>query len=157
MSHKYCKSSQVSPNGGVTSSIKDSEKSVVMCSLLSGAPRLSGWRVSAMCPSGRTRKDSFSTPLRPPRNTDGSPELTRPARRRSKFLSTTLRNRYSRSTLRQLGNNFDLHEESAIDQTLHLHPRGGRQSFLVVVLEAQIRGFQQCVHIRRIYRFLDHF
>ena len=42
ISHKYCSSSQVSPNGGVTSSIRDSEKSVVMCSLVSGAPRAAG-------------------------------------------------------------------------------------------------------------------
>ena len=43
-------------------------------------------------PSGDTRSDSFSTPLRPPRNTPRSPELISPARRRSNFLSTTLRN-----------------------------------------------------------------
>src|ERR1700675_3273468 len=121
MSHKYCNSSQVSPNGGVTSSISDSEKSVVICSLVRGAPNACGWRVCAMTPSGETRKDSFSTPLRPPRSTARSPELMSPARRRSNFLSTTLRNT-SILDLRQLGDDLDFNEESRIHQTLHLYP-----------------------------------
>src|SRR3974390_818704 len=45
-----------------------------------------------MSPAFVVRNDSFSTPLRPPRNTALSPELISPARRRSKFLSPTLRN-----------------------------------------------------------------
>src|ERR1700733_9913462 len=116
MSHRYCSNSHDSPNGGVTNSIKASEKSVVMCSLVNGAPRASGWRVSAIAPSGDTRSDSFSTPLRPPRNIPRSPELTSPARRRSKFLSTTLRNAILDSDLLvlwQLSHDFYLHEESA--------------------------------------------
>src|ERR1700691_4001401 len=121
MSHKYCSSSQVSPNGGVTSSMSDSEKSVVMCSLVSGAPRASGCRVCTMSPPGETRSDSFSTPLRPPRNTPRSPELMSPARRRSNSLSTTLRNT-SILDLRQLGNDLYFNKEPRIHQTLHLHP-----------------------------------
>ena len=46
---------------------------------------------AAMLARGRTRSDSFSTPLRPPRSTPRSPELMSPASRRSNFLSTTLR------------------------------------------------------------------
>ena len=92
ISHKYCSNSHVSPNGGVTSSISDSEKSVVMFSFVSGAPSAAGWRDCTMSPAGETRSDSFSTPLRPPRSTPRSPELMSPARRRSNILSTTLRN-----------------------------------------------------------------
>src|ERR1700692_4087021 len=121
ISHKYCSNSQVSPNGGVTSSISDSEKSVVMFSLVRGAPRTPGCGVCTMSPAGETRNDSFSTPLRPPRRTARSPELMSPARRRSNFLSTTLRNT-SILDLRQLGNDLDFNEESRIHQTLHLYP-----------------------------------
>src|SRR6202522_2177630 len=141
ISHKYCSNSQVSPKGGVTSSIRDSEKSVVMCSLVSGAPRAGGWRVCAMSPEGETRSDSFSTPLRPPRSTPRSPELTSPASRRSNNLSTTLRNTSildCRSPIRfrvdlgQLGNDLDFNHESRVHQTLHLYPRNRRQALLVV-------------------------
>src|SRR6202011_1602528 len=121
ISHKYCSNSQVSPNGGVTSSISDSEKSVVMFSLVSGAPRAAGCRVCTMSPPGETRNDSFSTPLRPPRSTPRSPELMSPARRRSNFLSTTLRNT-SILDLWQLGDALDFDEESRITRTLHLNP-----------------------------------
>src|ERR1700686_486809 len=121
ISHKYCSNSHVSPNGGVTSSISDSEKSVVMFSLVSGAPRAAGCRVCTMSPAGETRKDSFSTPLRPPRSTPRSPEFMSPARRRSNFLSTTLRNT-SILDLRQLGDDLDFNEESRIHQTLPLYP-----------------------------------
>jgi len=38
--------------------------------------------------------------------------------------------------LRKLGDDFDLHEKAGVDQPLHLHPRSGRQSLLVVILEA---------------------
>src|SRR5277367_480775 len=120
MSHRYCKSSQDSPNGGVTSSIKDSEKSVVIFSFVSGAPSACGWRVCVISPLGRTRRDSFSTPLRPPRKTARSPELMSPARRRSKFLSTTLRNAILDSqALRQLGDDFNLYQKTGIHQALH--------------------------------------
>src|SRR6201999_1555611 len=133
MSHRYCRSSQVSPKGGVTNSMSASEKSVVMCSLVNGAPSASGWRVCAIMPSGETRSDSFSTPLRPPRNTARSPELTSPASRRSKLLSTTLRNAILGFSLSgQLGHDFYLHQETTIDQALHLHPGGGRQPLLAV-------------------------
>src|SRR5277367_4608593 len=121
ISHKYCSNSQVSPNGGLTSSMRDSEKSVVMFSLVSGAPRAAGWGVCTMSPAGETRSDSFSTPFRPPRNTPRSPELMSPARRRSNSLSTTLRNT-SILDLRQFGNDLDFNEEPRIHQTLHLHP-----------------------------------
>src|SRR5260221_14431331 len=117
----YCSNSHVAPNGGVTSSISDSEKPVVMFSLVSGAPRAAGCRVCTMSPAGETRNDSFSTPLRPPRSTPRSPELMSPARRRSNILSTTLRNT-SILDLRQVGNDLDLNDESRIDQTLHLYP-----------------------------------
>src|SRR5208337_2084339 len=107
MSHRYCSNSQLSRNGGVTSSISDSEKSVVMCSLVSGAPNAKGCRVWTISPDGETRRDSFSTPLRPPRNTARAPELMSPASRRSNFLSTTLRNtetpRERKSALGRLG------------------------------------------------------
>src|SRR6202790_1973562 len=123
MSHKYCSNSQVSPNGGVTSSMRDSGKSVVMFSFERGAPRASGCRVCTMSPAGETRSDSFSTPLRPPRNTPRSPELMSPARRRSNCLSTTLRNTSFLDCPRQLCNHLDLHEEPRVGQTLHLDPR----------------------------------
>src|ERR1700731_3728805 len=116
MSHRYCSNSQVSPNGGVTSSISDSEKSVVIFSLVRGAPRAAGCRVCTMSPAGETRNDSFSTPLRPPRSTPRSPELMSPPMGRSNILSTTLRNT-SILGLRQLGNYLDLNEESRIHQT----------------------------------------
>src|ERR1700676_4138920 len=125
ISHKYCSNSHVSPNGGVTSSISDSEKSVVMFSLVSGAPRAAGCRVCTMSPAGETRKDSFSTPLRPPRSTPRSPEFMSPARRRSNCLSTTLRKPRSPIVLRrlwQLRNHLDFNEEPRVDQTLHLNP-----------------------------------
>jgi hypothetical protein len=48
--------------------------------------------------------------------------LMSPARRRSKFLSTTLLKLTSVHALRQLSDDFDLHEKPRIDQTLHLHP-----------------------------------
>src|SRR6266851_6873691 len=121
MSQRYCNNSQLSRNGGVTNSISDSEKSVVMLSLVSGAPRAEGCGDWTISPSGDTRRDSFSTPLRPPRSTPRSPELMSPARRRSNILSTTLRNT-SILDLRQLGNDLDLNEESRIHQTLHLYP-----------------------------------
>src|ERR1700729_1285327 len=132
MSHRYCNSSQVSPKGGGTSSIKDSEKSVVMFSLVSGAPRSCGWRLCAISPSGKVRSDSFSTPLRPPRSTAFSPEFINPATRRSKFRSTTFRT-YLNLGLRQLCDDFDLHEKARVDQALHLRPGGRWQPFLVVV------------------------
>src|SRR5450432_1768160 len=133
MSHRYCTSSQVSPNGGVTSSIRDSEKSVVMFSLVSGAPSAKGWRVRASSPAGSTRSDSRSTPLRPPRSTPRSPELTRPASRLSNFLSTVVRTMQLKSW--QFGDYLDLDEKAGIDQTLHLNPGSRRQAFLVVELE----------------------
>src|SRR5450631_962416 len=148
MSQRYCSNSQLSRNGGVTSSISDSEKSVVMLSLVSGAPRAEGCGDWTIAPSGDTRRDSFSTPLRPPRSTPRSPELMSPARRRSKVLSTTLRNNETpRGTptgasrlgylnpcqSRQLRNDLYLHEEAGIHQTLHLHPRGSGQTLFVVV------------------------
>ncbi len=43
---------------------------------------------------------------------------------------------------RQLGDDFYLNQEPWIHQALHLHPGGGGQAFLVVELEAQIRGLQ---------------
>src|SRR5277367_4411546 len=122
MSHRYCSNSQVSPKGGVTSSIRDSEKSVVMFSFVSGAPRLEGCRDCTMSPAGETRSDSFSAPLRPPRSTPRSPELMSPATRRSNILSTTLRNIFTRSYLRQLRNDLDFDEEARVHQTLHLNP-----------------------------------
>src|SRR5580658_3149901 len=136
MSHKYCSNSHVSPNGGVTSSISDSEKSVVMFSLVSGAPSACGCRVCTMSPAGETRNDSFSAPLRPPRNTPRSPEFTSPATRRSKILSTRLCNA-SILDLWQLGDDLDLHEKSRIYQSLHLYPRCRRQPLFVVKLEPQ--------------------
>jgi hypothetical protein len=66
---RYCSNSHVSPNGGVTSSISDSEKSVVMFSLVSGAPSTLGMPRLHDLARGETRKTPFSTPLRPPRNT----------------------------------------------------------------------------------------
>src|SRR5215472_11584606 len=86
-SSRYCSSSQLCVNAGVTSSISDSEKSVVMCSLVSADPSAAGCGACARWPSGVTRSDSFSTPLRPPCRTCGSPLLTREARRRSKTRS----------------------------------------------------------------------
>src|SRR5258708_28918822 len=138
ISHTYCSNSHVSPNGGVTSSISDSEKSVVMFSLVSGAPRPAGCRVCAMSPAGETRNDSFSTPLRPPRSTPRSPELMSAARRRSNFLSTTLRNT-SILDLRQLGDDLDFNEESRIHQTRHMYPAERRHSLYVGIIEPQAR------------------
>src|ERR1700676_3568915 len=158
MSHKYCSNSQVSPNGGVTSSMRDSEKSVVMFSFERGAPRASGCRVCTMSPAGETRSDSFSTPLRPPRSTPRSPELMSPARRRSNCLSTTLRKPRSPIVLRrlwQLRNHLDFNEEPRVDKRLHLTPGARRQPLFVEILEPQVGGFHQGVHIGRIDRLFD--
>ena len=38
--------------------------------------------------------------------------------------------------LRQLGDDFDLHEKAGVDQALDLHPGSRRQPLLVVILEA---------------------
>src|ERR1700731_1712514 len=155
MSHRYCSNSQVSPNGGVTSSMRDSEKSVVMFSLVSGAPRAWGCRVCASSPVGDTRSDSFSTPLRPPRSTPRSPELMSPASRRSNCLSTTLRNTSNLDCLRQLRNDLDFDKKPRVHQTLHLHPRGRRQPFLLVILQPQVGGLQQGIHVGRINGLFD--
>ena len=46
-----------------------------------------------------------------------------PARRRSNFLSTTLRNTsILYRLLRQFGNDLDFNEEARVHQTLHLYP-----------------------------------
>src|SRR5258708_6786328 len=60
-------------------------------------------------------------------------------------------------SLRQLGHDFNLHEKPGVHKTLHLHPGCGRQALLVVVLEAQVRSLEQCVHIRRVNRLFDNF
>src|SRR5580658_6256625 len=86
-SSRYCSSCQLCLKAGVTSSISDSEKSVVMCSLVSAEPSAAGCGVCARCPSGATRSDSFSTPLSPPCSTCGSPLLMSAARRLSKTRS----------------------------------------------------------------------
>jgi hypothetical protein len=65
---------------GDTSSMSASEKSVVMFSLVSALPSAAGCGVLAMRPSGVTRSDSFSTPLRPPWMICGSPLLISAAR-----------------------------------------------------------------------------
>ncbi len=52
-----------------------------------------------MTPSGETRNDSFSTPLRPPRSIALSPELMSPARRLSKPLIHHVAQRYPRFIL----------------------------------------------------------
>ena len=52
-----------------------------------GAEQPAGAAVRARLPSGSTRSDSFSTPLRPPCRICGSPPLTRLERRRSKTRS----------------------------------------------------------------------
>ena len=76
-----------------------------------------------MSPSGVTRSDSFSTPFAAAAQYAAFAGIDQPARRRSNFLSTTLRNTLiPMSNLRQLGDDLDLHEESRIHQTLHLHP-----------------------------------
>src|SRR5688572_9327303 len=51
-----------------------------MCSLVSADPSARGCGVCAICPSGVTRSDSFSTPLRPPWMISGSPLLISAAR-----------------------------------------------------------------------------
>ncbi len=45
--------------GRVTSSISDSEKSVVMCSFVNGAPSTAGCRVCTMSPRGRDAQRLF--------------------------------------------------------------------------------------------------
>ena len=62
----------------VTSSGCDSLKSVVMRGCVSAEPSAAGCGVSASCPSGRTRRLSFSMPRRMPRSASGDS-----ARRRS--------------------------------------------------------------------------
>src|SRR5579863_3298279 len=58
-----------------------------MCSLVSADPSSRGCAVRARLPSGMTRSDSFSTPLRPPCSICGWPLLTRLDWRRSKTRS----------------------------------------------------------------------
>src|SRR3954469_22300245 len=65
-----------------------SEKSVVICSFVSAEPSARGCAVPARSPFGVTRRDSFSTPLRPPWRICGSPLLISAERRRSKTRST---------------------------------------------------------------------
>src|SRR5271156_3841452 len=125
MSHRYWSNSQVSWNGGVTSSISASEKSVVMFSFVSGAPRAAGCRVWEILPAGVARSDSFSTPLRPPRSTARSPELTSPETLRSNFLSTdrAMCLGYQQPVSRELDDDLDFNEEAGIHEPLNLHPR----------------------------------
>ena len=146
------------PNGGVTSSISDSEKSVVMCSLVSGAPSAAGCGVCDDLAAGDTRSDSFSTPLRPPSqhgpfariDEPGQPALEFPVDHVTQHLN--LKNANQRQSDRileladcrahpqwQLGDDLDFHQETRVHQPLHLHPGGRRQPLLVVVLETQIR------------------
>src|SRR6185436_1616100 len=75
-SSRYCSSSHEVRNVGDTSSISASEKSVVMCSLVSAEPSARGCGVCARRPSAVTRSDSFSTPFLPPWTICGSPLLT---------------------------------------------------------------------------------
>src|SRR6185312_5014234 len=58
-----------------------------MCSLVSAEPSTTGCGVCASWPSGMTRSDSFSTPLRPPCRICGVPPLTKADRRLSKTRS----------------------------------------------------------------------
>src|SRR5262245_58867147 len=67
-----------------------SEKSVVTCSFVSAEPSARGCDERARSPFGVTRRDSFSTPLRPHWRIWGSPLLSRAERRRSKTRSTLL-------------------------------------------------------------------
>src|SRR5580698_1572777 len=158
MSHRYCSSSQDSRNGGVTSSMSASEKSVVMFSLVSGAPSARGCGACEISPAGVTRRDSFSTPFLPPRNTVRWPQLTRPARRCSNFLSMTLRimaQGYQHRRSGQLGDDLDLHQEARIEEPLYLHPGDGGQVLLRVILETQIGNLQQSVHVGGVDGLLD--
>src|SRR5688572_25235302 len=59
-----------------------------MCSLVRADPSASGCGRCEIRPSGETRRDSFSTPLRPPCKTPFWPLLMSPARRCSKTRST---------------------------------------------------------------------
>src|SRR5690554_2100817 len=60
-----------------------------MLSFVNDEPSARGCGVCAMRPSGVTRNDSFSTPLRPPCSTSGCPLLMSAARRRSNTRSMT--------------------------------------------------------------------
>src|ERR1700758_5170197 len=105
-----------------------------MCSLVSAEPSARGCGVPASRPCGVTRSDSFSTPLRPPCSSCGSPALTKAERRLSKTRSTAavLMGVGSRSALpgHAAGEHLDEHGQVPAQAVEGMPEGGGR-----VVLE----------------------